>query len=108
MTGAPTPPDLPRGWQWASGSRTAGSYTRWFQTEFRMGGALAGVHGLGGYDGDVYWDDGNGHTVQIHPITGVTGDDPVYGYPVVTREFDTEQAALDAVPELINGLGGDA
>ena len=102
-------PDLPRGWQWASGEVGGGYYTRWFQTEYRMGGALAGVHGFGGYDAEVYWDKGNDHVVQIRPITGgVNADDPEYGYPVVTRHYETAQAALDAVPDLIRELGGDA
>lgn len=99
-------PELPPGWQWAGGEGSDGYYTSWFETEYRMGGALAGVHGFGGYNGEVYWDTGNDHVVQIRPIVGgVNAPDPEYGYPVVTRHYDTEQAALDAVPELISGLG---
>lgn len=104
MSGVPVP-DLPRGWQWASGTRTGETYTRWFQTEYRLGGHLAGVHGLGGYDGQVYHDPGGDHHVEIIPIVDATGDDPTYGYPVVSRADATEQAALDAVPEVIRTLG---
>lgn len=101
-------PALPTGWQWAGGERTGGSYTTFFETRYRMGGDLAGVHGFGGYNGVVYWDEGNDHTVQIRPITGgVNADDPEYGYPVVSRKYDSEQAALDAVPDLIRRLADE-
>lgn len=102
-------PDLPTGWEWWSGDVSSDHYTRWFGTEYRMGGALAGVHGLGGYEGELYWDrGGNGkHKVAIYAITGIRGDgDPeVEDAPTVFREYDTEQAALGAVPKLIAMLG---
>ena len=104
-----TYPDLPAGWQWASGEGGGRHYTRWFQTAYRMGGSLVGVHGFGGYDGQVYWDKGSDHVVQITPIThpGPKDGDPEYGYPVRTRHYDSEQAAVDAVPGLIAGLAED-
>lgn len=100
-------PDLPDGWEWRMGESGDTSYTRWFGTEYRMGGSLAGVHGMGGYDGQVYWDAGSAFHVEIIPIVGgVTGDDPIFGYPVSTEIYPSLQDALDAVPKLIEGLGG--
>lgn len=106
----PDYPDLPKGWQWVSGNVSGGNYTRWFETEYRMGGPLAGVHGMGGYSGEVYWDrGGNGkHTVAIYAVTDASGDDPTYeDVPTMSREYDTAQAALDAVPKLIRNLKQD-
>lgn len=107
-----TAPELPNGWQWAGGERGENDYTVWFETKYRMGGPLAGVHGFGGYNGVVYWDapelsGRDDHTVQIRPIThpGPKDGDSTYGYPVVSRRYDSEQEALDAVPELIAALG---
>lgn len=98
-------PELPDGWEWWSGDRSSSYYTRWFGTEFRMGGALAGKHGLGGYEGEVYWDEGGDHHVAIYPITGVGDDDPIVDeYPAVRGSYDSEQEALDAVPDLIESL----
>ncbi|OYR58491.1 hypothetical protein [Halorubrum halodurans] len=99
-------PDLPRGFEWWSGERGTAYYTRWFGTSFRMGGSLAGKHGLGGYDGEMFWDEGGDHYVAIYPILGVRegGDPEVSEYAVSRGRYSTEQAALDAVPEIINRL----
>lgn len=105
----PNYPELPTGWVWWHGSRSPGYYTRWFGTEFRMGGHLAGKHGLGGYEGEVYWDTGGDHHVAIYPILGTRddGDPDVSEYPVYSGSFDTEQEAVDAVLDAIRELGDD-
>ena len=99
-------PDLPKGWSWWSGNVSDGYYTRWFGTDYRMGGALVGKHGLGGYEAEVYWDTGGDHHVAIYPITGIRddGDSEVAEYATVSRSYDSMQAAIDAVPELIGNL----
>ena len=99
-------PDLPSGWSWWSGSRGGSHYTRWFGTDYRMGGDLAGDYGLGGFDAELYWDRGNGHHVHLYPILGFRSDgDPKVGeYPVARGSYDTAQEAIDAVPELITSL----
>ncbi|UBF22662.1 hypothetical protein HRTV-25_gp81 [Halorubrum tailed virus 25] len=101
-------PDLPRGFEWWSGERGRLHYTRWFGTAFRMGGSLAGKHGLGGYHGEVYWDkrgDGD-HHVAIYPVLSVHewGDPEIGEYAVSRGRYKSEQDALDAVPEIINRL----
>jgi hypothetical protein len=99
-------PELSRGFEWWSGERGTNYYTRWFGTAFRKGGALAGKHGLGGYEGEMYWDKGGRHHVAIYPITGTRpdGDPEVSEYAEARGSYATEQAALDAVPGLILGL----
>lgn len=98
-------PDLPKGWAWWSGTVGGGYYTRWFGTKYYRGGDLVGVEGsIGGFEGQVFWDQGQDHTVEITPITGMDGDDPVMGYSCITRRFDTMQEAIEAVPELIQEL----
>lgn len=98
-------PEMPNGWAWWSGNVSAGHYTRWFGTEYRRGGDLVGVDGsIGGFEGQVYWDEGNDHTVEIIPITGVENDDPVTGYATITRQYGTMQEAVEAVPDLIESL----
>jgi hypothetical protein len=75
-----------------------------------MGGPLAGADGLGGYEGEVYWDRGGDHHVQIYPITAYDdghGDPVVSEYPAASGSYDSEQDALDAVPDLIEGLKDD-
>lgn len=96
--------ELPSGWEWGSGEKSPSYYTYNFGTEYYKGGDLVGVHGLGGYDGCVFWDKGQKHTVDIRPVVGFDGDDPRYGYSVMTRTFDSEEEALEAVPELIQEL----
>lgn len=103
----PIPPDLPNGWSWWSGNRSKSYYTQWFGTNYRRGGDLVGVDGsIGGFDGQVYWDKGgNGkHHVEIIPITGVDNDDPVHGYPTISRSFDSEKEAVEGVVGLIAEL----
>lgn len=100
-------PDLPDGWEWRGGNGGSGYYTLWFGTEFRMGGKLAGKHGLGGYDGQIYWDEPGGHHVEILPITSIRDDDPELGYAEVSRSYDSKQEAVNAVPELIAALEDD-
>ena len=99
-------PELPRGFEWWSGERGGAYYTRWFGTAFRMGGSLAGKHGLGGYEGEMYWDRTGRHHFAIYPVIGTRrdGDPEVDEYPVARGSYATEQAALDAVPGLILGL----
>lgn len=96
--------ELPSGWKWWSGSRGNDYYTLNFGTEYEMGGALAGKHGMGGYFGQVTWDEGRDHLVEIVPIVGFDGDDPRYGYAVESAEFETEEEAVEAVPEMIENL----
>lgn len=100
-------PDLPDGWQWAGGEVARSNYTLQFETEYRMGGPLAGVGSrLGGCSGEVYWDRGGDgdHHVQIRPIVGMDGDDPVYDYADVFGRYDSKQEAISAVPRLIERL----
>jgi hypothetical protein len=102
-------PKLPNGWEWHGGERGESYYTTNFGTEYRMGGDLAGVHGNGGYDGEVYHHTGSNHKVAIYPIKHYNeNDDPVFGYAVKTGTFDSEQEAIDAVPELIEELKEEA
>jgi len=102
-------PELPNGWEWRGGERGESYYTINFGTEYRMGGDLAGVHGNGGYDGEVYHDAGSKHKVAIYPIKYYNGnDDPVFGYAVKTGTFDSEQEAIEAVPKLIEELKEEA
>lgn len=97
--------ELPPGWEWRVGNVSQGHYTHWFGTKYRMGGKLAGKHGMGGYDGEIFWDTGQEHTVAIYPILDASGDDPVVGeYPVAQDTFESKQAAFDAVPEMIESL----
>jgi hypothetical protein len=74
-----------------------------------MGGPHAGRNGnLGGYDGEVCSFSGDSkHYVYLYPVTGMKadGDPRVSEYPEVRESFDTERVALQAVPELIRGLG---
>lgn len=94
-------PELPDGWEWWSGDRSPQHYTRWFGTERTEDG----------YEGQVYWDDPQlsgvpHHHVLIYPILGVRedGDPDVSEYPDVNEKFDSEQEAVNAVPELIESL----
>lgn len=102
-------PKLPTGWEWRSGNRSDSYYTHWFGTTFRMGGKLAGVHGLGGYDGELYWDEGGDHHVQIYPVTAINdnGEARISEYPEAFGSYDSEQEAIDAIPDLIAGLEDD-
>lgn len=97
-------PELPQGWEWRGGASGESYYTTNFGTQYTMGGDLAGVHGLGGYDGQITWDEGGEHIVEIWPIERMDGDDPVFGYSIEAGLFDSEQEALDAVPEMIESL----
>lgn len=98
-------PDLPNGWRWASGNVGSGYYTHWFETKYRMGGPLAGKHGMGGYSGEVYWDEGGEHHVHIYPITDASGDDPeVSERPAASGTFESKQEAVNAVPDMIADL----
>lgn len=100
--------ELPNGWEWQGGESSPNYYTYNFGTRYHMGGDLVGVDGLGGYHGQVFWDKGNEwHNITIRPVIGFEGDDPVYGYDVVTRSFRSEAEALEAVPELIQKLKND-
>lgn len=97
-------PELPNGWEWRGGNRGESYCTITFGTEYHMGGDLAGVHGIGGYDGMLTWDEGGSYIVEIWPIERFDGDDPVFGYSVESALFDTEEEALNAVPEMIESL----
>jgi hypothetical protein len=100
-------PDLPKGWRWVGGNLSDVSYTDWFETKYKMGGRMAGVgNRLGGYDGQVYYDEGgNGkHTVVFYPVISPTEDEFLSPYPDVVEKYDTMQEAVDAVPELIDDL----
>lgn len=100
-----TETDLPNGWNWWSGERSGNYYTYWFGTEYQMGGALAGKHGLGGYEGEVYWDEGGEHHVRIYAIESIDENgDPIMSYPVISRRFDSEENAKESVPGLIEEL----
>lgn len=97
-------PELQNGWEWSGGERGKNYYTTNFGTEYYMGGRYAGEYGLGGFSGQVFWDKGQKHTVQIMPVLSMNGDDPVFGYAAITRRFDTEEEAHNAVPDLIDEL----
>lgn len=94
-------PDLPDGWSWWSGNRADSYYTRWFGTD----------EADDGYEGEVYWDEGGPghHFVHIYPILGIRddGDPDVSEYPDARGKYDTEQEAVNAVPELIAELDDD-
>lgn len=91
--------NLPNGWEWQGGD----SGCAFFGTKYDMGGSLAGKHGLGGYTGTVDADEENWWVI-IKPIESLRGEDPEYGYPVVTRSFDSEEEAFDSVPSIIQSL----
>jgi len=103
-------PELPPGWDWQGGS---GGLIL-FGTQYDMGGPLAGVHGLGGYSGRIDQDGSGVWWVNIEPVTriersGYHGEtSPVYGHAVSSRSYGTEQAAYNAVPELIRRLSKSA
>ena len=97
--------ELPNGWEWQGGESSDHYYTYNFGTKYLMGGDLVGVHGLGGYSGQVFWDKGNEwHNVAIRPVIGFEGDDPVYGYDVITRSYKSKRKALEAVSDIIEEL----
>lgn len=89
-------PDLPESWEWWSGNRSGAYYTRWFGTE----------HAEHGYNGVIYSDDRQRHIVHIYPIRGIRddGDPDVAEYPDTNTTYDTEEAAVNAVPDLIRNL----
>lgn len=100
-------PDLPNGWSWQGGSVSSKYYTYWFGTKYSMGGPLAGWgRRLGGYFGEVYWDQGgHGHCIRVEPVVRIDDiGDKTYGYPDFTDSFDDAQTALNAVPEKIQEL----
>jgi hypothetical protein len=98
-------PELPENWEWQSGNRGQTYYTTDFGTTYRQGGEYAGEYGLGGMSGQVYWDEGGEHIVQIRYIETIDeNDDPRYSYPVVTETFMTEKGAHKSVPDLIRRL----
>ena len=89
-------PDLPESWEWWSGNRSATCYTRWFGTD----------HAENGYEGVIYSDGLQSHTVQIYPILGIQddGDPDVSEYPDTNHTYETEEDAVAAVPRLIREL----
>jgi hypothetical protein len=98
-------PDLRAGWSWWHGESASDYYSRWFGTGYNMGGPLAGDYGLGGLEGEVYWDEGGKHHVRITPILAIRKHgDLRYGYDCARRRFGTRQAAYNAVPRLIEEL----
>lgn len=99
--------ELPKGWEWQGGESSDSYYTKWFATEYKMGGPYAGEYGMGGMCGEVYWDEGGKHIVDIRPVEsciGRNGENPVMGYSILTESFDTEEEAIEAVPKLIEEL----
>lgn len=98
-------PEMPNGWEWWSGEASDSYYSQWFGTEYRMGGQYAGEYGLGGMEGQVFWDEGQQHTVQIWYIRTVDENgDPTTSYPTVTESYDTMQEAVNAVVDIISEL----
>lgn len=100
-------PDLPDGWRWIGGNLSNVTYTQWFETDYRMGGNLAGRgKRLGGYSGEIDFDTLNdrGYTVLFYPVTSMAEDEYLSSYPDVQEEFETMQEAVDAVPRLIDEL----
>ena len=89
-------PELPETWEWWSGNRSATYYTRWFGTE----------HTENGYEGVIYSDGLQTYSVQIYRILAVRegGDIDVSEYPEANKTYDTEAAAVAAVPDLIREL----
>jgi hypothetical protein len=96
--------ELPNGWEWQGGESGDNYYTYNFGTKYYQGGDLVGVHGLGGYHGQVFWDKGERHIVSIRLVIGFNGDDPVYGYDTILRDYGSEEKALEAVPEIIQEI----
>jgi hypothetical protein len=96
-------PELQDGWEWWSGNTSRSYYTLWFGTEYRQGGDLVHDGCIGGYEGEVYWDRGNDHTVCLYPLTGIRddGDPRVSEYAEIVRSYDSKQEAVNAVPDLI-------
>jgi hypothetical protein len=102
-------PELQDGWEWRSGETSRSYYTLWFGTEYRQGGDLVHDGCIGGYDGEIVWDAGSyrdKHAVLVYPIEGIRddGNPRVSPYAELYREYETKQAAVNAVPELINEL----
>ncbi|WP_197052446.1 hypothetical protein [Halobellus rufus] len=89
-------PSLPETWEWWSGNRSATYYTRWFGTE----------HAENGYEGVIHSDDFQTYSVQIYPILAVRedGELDVSEFPKANKTYNTEAAAVAAVPELIREL----
>lgn len=89
-------PDLPNEWEWWSGNSGPSHYTHWFGTE----------EAEGGYEGEVYWDEGGDHHVAIYPVKGIRedGDPNVSEYADARGSYETKQAAINAIPELIKDL----
>lgn len=84
-------PELPDAWQWGLGEGGSGHYTRPFHTK-----AWLYSDGEFGWDGEIYWDEGQGHTVTFRQIRKkLPNEDPVYGYEQHTQTFDTEEEALE-------------
>lgn len=103
----PDQPELRSGWSWWSGEVSASYYTKHLGTDYVMGGALAGDGQLGGYMGEVYYDEGGDglHKVQLYPVVGKEDNDPVYAeHPEVSRTYETAEEAFNAVPNLIEEL----
>lgn len=100
-------PPLPNGWSWRHAEGGTVYYSRWFGTKYDMGGPHAGDYGLGGFEGEIYWDKRGDdlHHVRLTPILSINEiGDPSYGYDCLSRRYDTAEEAHQAVPDLINSL----
>jgi len=93
MTMQKEQPELPKNWHWGIGNRSAGHYTYWLYTD-RI---------EGGYEAQVWWDNGNGgnHHVAFYEILGVkdSGDVDVCEYPCYTSQHSSEDEAVNAAIE---------
>lgn len=101
---------MPNGWEWRAAESGERHYTRWFGTEYRGGGDLIGLDGsIGGFDGELYWDEGSGdesYHIRVYPVTGERddGDPEVSEYATASAEAISRQAAHEAAVECIEYL----
>jgi len=86
---------LPNGWHWGCGEVAGGAKTYWFYTNLRY-------H----YQGQLYTDPGQPWTVHFYEEQGQLpcGDVDVCEYPCRSRQFDTEDEALQWLRETAEEL----
>jgi hypothetical protein len=86
MTETPTHPM----WAWGIGESSDSYYDYWC------------YHEANEYEIHMFWDKGQGHSVEVIPINGFDeNNDPIYGYNEESDNFDTEEQALEYVEELM-------
>lgn len=84
------PDNISEKWDWGIGQASNGYYDYW---AYRRDDK---------YELHMWWDKGENHSVEIIPINGFDeNNDPQYGYPTDTCEFDTEDEAMEYAEELM-------